>query len=157
MSRVIDVPIQDLPHIDEHGIGIWATDREVWGALLAVLPKVMDNRLGRRYGPLVGVEHPESKGKFGTIGSTLPGFVVSRSVPPAVLALLGEHRYSRYALIMRIEKTATGVTLRAETRADFPGRKGRAYKALVIDTRGHVVMVRRILKTVKKRAERASS
>jgi hypothetical protein len=155
VNGAIDVPIERLPYIDEHAIGVWASDREVWDALLATVPRVMDNRFARRYGPLVGVEHTRAAGEFGTIGSTLPGFVCSRAVAPAVLALLGEHRFSRYALVFRIEKTATGATLRAETRAEFPGMKGRAYKALVIDTRGHVLIVRRILRIVKKRAERA--
>jgi hypothetical protein len=43
----------------------------------------------------------------------------------------------------------------AETRAEFPGVKGRAYRALVIDTRAHVLVVRRLLGTVAGRVERA--
>ena len=127
MSPAIDIPIEGLPYVDEHAIGIWASDREVWDALLAIVPRVMDNRFARGYGPLVGIEHESTNGDFGSIGSTIP------------------------------EKTATGATLRAETRAEFPGVKGRAYKAMVIDTRMHVLLVRRILAAVKKQAERGSA
>jgi hypothetical protein len=153
VAPIIDVPIERLPFVDEHAVGIEATDREVWDALLATLPRVMDTGFARRFASLIGVEHAAAAGDCGTIGSTLPGFVVSRAVPPAVLALLGAHRFSRYALIFRIEKSATGATLRAETRAEFPGKKGRAYKTLVIGTRGHVLAVRRMLGAVKRRAE----
>jgi hypothetical protein len=157
MTPVIDTPIQDLPFVDEHVIGIEATEQRTWDALLETLPRVFDTRLTRPFGSLVGVEHRVRRGELGTIGSTLPGFVVARAIPPAVLALLGQHRFSRYALIFRIEKTSAGVHMRAETRAEFPGAKGRAYRGMVIGTRGHVLVTRRVLSAVKRRAERSSS
>ena len=43
----------------------------------------------------------------------------------------------------RVERTGAGTRLRAETRAEFPGARGRAYRALVIDSRFHVLAVRR--------------
>ena len=153
MAPVIDTPIQDLPFVDEHAIGIEATERQTWDALLATLPSVFDRGYVGRAGWILGVEHRARRGNLGEIGSTLPGFVVARAVPPAVLALLGQHRFSRYALIFRIEKTGAGVRLRAETRAEFPGAKGRVYRGMVIGTRGHVLVTRRILNAVKKRAE----
>jgi hypothetical protein len=77
-------------------------------------------------------------------------------VPPAVLALMGEHRFSRYALIFKITETVTGrVRLGAETRAEFPGRRGHVYRALVIGTRGHVLATRTMLRSVRRAAERA--
>ncbi|MGI8462175.1 MAG: hypothetical protein ACR2OC_11180 [Solirubrobacterales bacterium] len=152
MTNAIDIPIERLPHVDEHVVGIEATFDQVWDALIATLPKSFGGPAGP-IGGLLGVEHREAHGNFGEIGSTLPGFVVSRAVPPAVLALLGEHRFSRYALIFRLEKTGIGTALRAETRAEFPGTKGRVYRALVIGTRGHVLLTRRILGAVRKRAE----
>ena len=154
MIAVIDTPIQDLPFVDEHVIGIEATERETWDALIAILPAVFDKAYAARFGAIVGVEHRGRKGELGEIGSTLPGFVVARAVPPAVLALLGQHRFSRYALIFRIEKTSAGVRLRAETRAEFPGTTGRAYRGMVIGTRAHVLLTRRVLNAVRKRAER---
>jgi hypothetical protein len=71
---------------------------------------------------------------------------------------MGEHRFSRYALVFRIDETPAGpVNLRAETRAEFPGRKGRAYMALVVGTRGHVVATKSILRAVRRRAERSEA
>jgi hypothetical protein len=153
VARVIDMPIERLPYVDEHAIGVHATERETWDALLETMPRVLDTATARRVGSLLGVEHRDPVGEVGTIGSTLPGFVCARAVEPSVLALLGEHRFSRYALIFRVERTSGGTRLRAETRAEFPGGKGRAYRALVIGTRGHVFAVRRILRAVKRRAE----
>jgi hypothetical protein len=132
---------------------VHAGERETWNALLSTLPGILDTARARRFAALLGVEHPEPRGAIGTIGSTLPGFVCARAVEPSVLALLGEHRFSRYALIFRVERTASGTRLRAETRAEFPGTKGRLYRALVIGTRGHVLAVRRMLRAVKRRAE----
>jgi hypothetical protein len=154
MVPVIDTPIEGLPYIDEHAVGIHASERETWEALLETLPRALDSGFARRFGSLLRVEHPEQRGEIGTIGSTLPGFVCSRAVEPSVLALLGQHRFSRYALIFRVERTSGGTRLRAETRAEFPGAQGRVYRALVIGTRGHVLAVRRILRAVKRRAER---
>ena len=155
MTPAIDVPIEQLPYVDEHAIGVNATERETWEALLETMPRVLDSGFSRRFGVLVGVEHGAASGEFGTIGSTLPGFVCSRAVEPSVLALLGQHRFARYALVFRVERTGAGARLRAETRAEFPGARGRVYRALVIGSRGHVLGVRRILGAVKRRAERS--
>jgi hypothetical protein len=155
VTPAIDVPIEQLPYVDEHAVRVNATERETWDALLATLPRSLDTEASRRFASLLGVEHRVASGEPGTIGSTLPGFVCSRAVEPTVLALLGAHRFSRYALIFRVERTAAGTRLRAETRAEFPGAKGRVYRALVIGTRGHVLAVRRILRAVKRRAERS--
>jgi hypothetical protein len=153
----MDVPIERLPFVDEHATGVRATERQTWDALLEALPSAWGTGLARRGASLLGTEHRGTTGQFGRIGSTIPGFVVARAVPPGVLALLGEHRFSRYALIFRIEKTGAGVLLRAETRAEFPGAKGRAYRAMVIRSRGHALAVRRILGLVRRRAEGYSS
>jgi hypothetical protein len=42
--------------------------------------------------------------------------------------------------------------LRAETRAAFPGLAGRGYRALVIVTRGHLLVVLSMLAAVRARA-----
>jgi hypothetical protein len=153
LPSIIDTPIESLPHVDEHSVEIRATEMQAWDALIETLPSLIGGRLARAFGPAWRLEYPEATGDFGAIGSTLPGFVVARSVRPAVLALLGQHRFSRYALVFRIEKTDSGVRLRAETRAEFPGAKGRAYRGAVIGTRGHVFAVRRMLGAIKRRAE----
>ncbi len=106
---------------------------------------------------VLGCSPADASGPLDERGSTVPGFIVVRVVEPAVLALQGEHRFSRYGLIFGLEPTKDENTLlRAESRAEFPGLKGRAYKTLVIGTRGHVLAVNRILRAVRRRAERAA-
>ena len=88
-------------------------------------------------------------------GSTITGFRVTRAVAPDELVLEGEHRFSRYALIFHLEALPHDrCRLRAETRASFPGLRGRAYRALVIGTHGHLVAVKRLLRAVQVGAER---
>jgi hypothetical protein len=155
-EETIAIAIDKLPPVDEHSVEIAADPIRTWEALVGVLPRVFDNRRGRIGAPVLGSAHREAKGEPSVIGSTLPGFVVSRSVRPATLALLGQHRYSRYALVFCIDELGPGRSrLRAETRAEFPGRQGRIYRRLVIGGRGHVAAVKRILEAVRKRAERS--
>jgi hypothetical protein len=89
------------------------------------------------------------------VGATIPGFRVSEARPPSLLELEGEHRFARYALTFHLDELGSDrMRLRAETRAEFPGPHGKVYRGLVIGTRGHVVAVRRMLKAIKRRAER---
>jgi hypothetical protein len=153
-KRAIEVPVDSLPPVDEHGTEIAADPDQVWEALAATLPRTFDTRRSSRFAKLLGDAFTEARGEPTVIGSTVPGFIVSRSIRPSVLALLGEHRFSRYALVFRIDELGTGRSrLRAETRAEFPGVNGRVYRALVIGTRAHVLVVRRILSAVRRRAE----
>ncbi len=116
------------------------------------------NPVGGGVAKALGCTPSGTSGPAGRIGSTIPGFIVTRSVPPAVLALMGQHRYARYALIFRITETPKGpVSLSAETRAEFPGRSGAVYRALVIGTRGHVIAARSALRSVRREAERRRS
>jgi hypothetical protein len=86
---------------------------------------------------------------------TVVGFMVAGADRPGLLCLRGEHRFSRYQLQFTTKPTGDGrTTLQAESRAEFPGTLGRAYRGFVIGTRGHVVAVRRLLRLVKQRAER---
>jgi hypothetical protein len=153
-GRVIDLPIESLPFVDEHSIVIAASADEVWEALVAAAGV---RRLGAPVARALGCEQTERTGTPGSIGSTVPGFVITRAVRPAVLALMGAHRFSRYALVFQISETPLEpVVLTAVTRAEFPGRKGSVYRLAVIGTRGHVLAVEAILRTVRRRAERAA-
>jgi hypothetical protein len=153
--ELIDVPIESLPYVDSHSVSIAAPADVVWRSLLDVVCGIT---AGRAKGPVtrvLGCAQTEHRGEPGRIGSTIPGFIVTRAVPPAVLALMGEHRFSRYALVFRIDETLAGpVNLSAETRAEFPHKRGSAYRALVIGTRGHVVATKSILRAVRRRAEK---
>jgi hypothetical protein len=157
VQRAIDFPLEDLPQIDEHGLLVLAPREAVWDALLATVPKAFSRRASTRVARALGCVETEHSGDPGRIGSTIPGFVVARVVQPAVYALEGQHRYARYGLIFSLEPTKDERTLlRAETRADFPGLKGGVYRTLVIGTRGHVAVVKRLLGAAKRRAEKAS-
>jgi hypothetical protein len=102
---------------------------------------------------LLGVHPGTRSGNPLLAGSTLPGFTVIRAEPGKELALQGHHRFSSYALIFRFVAGEHHTTLSAETRAAFPGVSGRVYRSLVIGTRGHVLVVRSILRATRKRAD----
>ena len=154
-ERLIDVPLESLPFVDEHFIEISAPPDIVWDSLLVQVAGVAQGRTGGRFARRLGCRHTEARGEVGDIGSTVPGFVVTRSIRPAVLAMMGQHRYSRYALVFRIMEKPSGIVLlSAQTRTEFPGAQGRVYRTLVIGTRGHVLVTRSILRSIRKRAER---
>ncbi len=132
-----------------------ASPERVWEALVETAGDTGGLSLGPVAARALGCVADTTSGPPGRIGSTIPGFIVARSIAPAVLALMGEHRFSRYALIFYAAETAAGpVRLSAETRAEFPGAKGKLYRTLVIGSRGHMLATRAILRNVRKRAER---
>jgi hypothetical protein len=146
-----------LPYVDELPIEISAGREATWAALLRVVEGSFES--ARRRGParLLGCEDTELSGPRPLArGSTFPGFHVEAAEPGAELALAGRHRFSTYGLIFRLEDAGPGRTrLVAETRAAFPGLEGSVYRALVIGTRMHVLVTRRLLTAIKRRAERS--
>ena len=144
-----------LPHVDEHSIEIGASPGATWESLLRVVESTLSSGGSPRLARLLGCEDSTAGGPRPlAASSTLPGFHVLEATAPSELALAGSHRFSNYALIFRLDLGEGRVRLRAETRAEFPGLKGSAYRALVIGTRIHVLVVRRILDATKRRAER---
>lgn len=143
-----------LPHIDEHRVEIEAPPAAAWSALLRVLDGSFDSASTSKFARLLGCADTAASGPRPlTDGSTVPGFHVEAAKHNSELALRGRHRFSDYALIFRLDELNGDCTrLRAETRAVFPGLRGAAYKALVIGTRGHVLVTRRLLNAVKRRA-----
>jgi hypothetical protein len=122
----MDAGAAQLPHVDEHATEVAADPATTWEAVVRV-------------------------------GEALPsrGFRVATRIPERELGLRGHHPFSRYALIFRLDDLGEGRTrVRAETRAVFPGLHGRVYRGLVIGTRMHVLVTRRLLKAIKRRAER---
>ena len=155
-ERLIDLPLESLPFIDEHSTLVGAPAEPTWEALTATVRDAEGARLRRAFARGLDCLPLEASGEIPRIGATIPGFIVTRSVRPAVLALMGEHRFSRYALVFTITERLgeESVYLAAQTRAEFPGRKGRRYRRLVIGTRGHVVATKTILRSIRRRAER---
>jgi hypothetical protein len=147
---------QRLPHVDEHSVAVEAGREATWEALLRVAEGTVSGAAAPRYARLVGCADTTASGPRPlAAGSTVPGFHVEAMTEPSELALAGSHRFSNYALIFRLDELEGGGTrVRAETRAEFPGAKGAAYRGLVIGTRMHVLATRRILAATKRRAER---
>lgn len=151
------IGLERLPHIDEHSVEIAAGPEATWEALLRVAEGSFGSTATGRVARLLGCADVDTSGPRPlAAGSAFPGFHVEQADRQAELALAGSHRFSDYALIFRLEELDGGHTrLRAETRAVFPGLTGRTYRALVIGTRGHVLVTRRLLGAAKQRAERA--
>ncbi|HZI92076.1 MAG TPA: hypothetical protein VFD31_10690 [Thermoleophilaceae bacterium] len=143
-----------LPFIDEHALAVDAPRERVWQALLEVTPAGLEGRGPATFARLLGCEPATSSGPRPIdVGSTIPGFAVTEAQRGSRLVLSGRHRFSCYELVFTLREDArSGTRLGAETWAVFPGIHGRAYRAAVIGTRGHVVMVRRMLAAVARRA-----
>jgi len=151
----VTLPSTDLPHVDEHSIEIGANAEAAWDAVLTVVEGSFAPAAAARGARLLGCADLVASGPRPlAAGSSFPGFHVESAAPPHELALRGRHRFSDYALTFRLEGEGSRTTVRAETRATFPGLKGRVYRALVIGTGGHVVITRRLLNAIRRRAER---
>lgn len=118
--------MERLSYIDEHARSVDANRDRVWTALLKVICK-----------------DPADP-------STVPaGFVLDAATAPARLALKGRHWFSKYALIFELDDEGANRTrIRAKTLANFPGPHGKIYRALVIGTGGHKIVVRRMLRQI---------
>jgi hypothetical protein len=148
-----------LPHVDEHSTEVAAGSTAAWEALLHVVEGSFDSAATARVARLLGCADVTASGPRPlAAGSAFPGFHVEASEPARELALAGRHRFSDYALIFRLEEDGEGTTrLRAETRAAFPGLKGSVYRTLVIGTRAHVLVTRRLLAAIRRGAERPAA
>ncbi len=115
--------MERLHYIDEHAIDVAAGRARTWDALQRVVCKGSDS-------PPVG-------------------FSLESAVAPERLALRGRHWFSIYALVFELDETGPDRTrLRAKSWADFPGLHGKIYRALVIGTGGHRVVVRGLLRRI---------
>ena len=134
------VAADELPFVDEHRITIPAPRDHVWSALR----RQVDSSLGVGGGSLV-------TRLLGT--EPRAGFEIDREVPGQQLSMAGRHRFSVYRLVFDLADIADeGTQLSARTYAEFPGRRGRAYRALVIGTGLHVVATKQILRSIRRRA-----
>ena len=127
-----------LPHIDDHEVVVEAPPAVVYRALRSYV-QTIGTSAGHPLARLLGTDPPS-------------GFAVVEEVPDRLVRLAGQHRFSRYQLVFDLRPTATGTVLRARTYAMFPGVPGRAYRAAVIGSRGHVLATRRLLCGIRRRA-----
>ncbi len=125
----------DLPFIDRISIEIDAPAATAWSALVDSVAKVSRPKASL------------------SVGATLPGFSVVRLSEPTDLGLAGSHFFARYTLDAEISAiNDRRCRLSATTHAAFPGLKGTLYRALVIGSGGHVVVVNQLLRIIKRRA-----
>jgi hypothetical protein len=133
-----------LPYVDEHTVTVAAPRDRVWGELLRYVNESL----------ATSRDHPLAR----VLGaSPRSGFRVTGAEAGERLALAGRHRFSRYALVFALDEQSAGVTLlRATTHAAFPGLHGTLYRTLVVGTRVHALVTRRMLETVRKASEGAT-
>ncbi|MFC9437910.1 hypothetical protein [Nocardia sp. NPDC057030] len=118
--------MERLSYIDEHARSIDANRDRAWTALLKVICK-----------------DPADP-------ATVPaGFVLDEAQAPARLALKGRHWFSVYALVFELDDEGANRTrVRAKSWGNFPGPHGKIYRALVIGSGGHKIVVRRLLRQI---------
>lgn len=147
--------MERLPYIDEHSTTVGGAPERVWAALIATWRAHARGFPGALAG-LWGLTPAQVAGDWKAnprAGDCVPGFSVVTSQAPRILELRGRHRFSRYALTFEIAPAAEGgCRLSARSWAEFPGLAGRAYRALVIGSGGHRLMVRRLLRGIAARS-----
>ena len=143
-----------LPYIDSHAIEVAAPPEATWEATVAVAASSFRGSGRALFARAIGADPSEPGGEPGGVGSTIVGFTVTEANAPQSLVLEGRHHFSRYRLTFEIQPHGRGSAVAAVTHAEFPGLKGRAYRALIIGTGLHVVVTNRMLRAVKDRAER---
>ncbi len=142
--------MEDLPYIDEHAVRTTASPVFLWIALIDSLANVPAGGAMLLYARAVGCDPARRSPEFaGRVGDTIPGFRVVESEPDRRLALAGQHRFARYQLNFEIGDGE----LSAKTYGEFPGLRGRLYRAAVIGTGGHRLITRGMLRKIARRAE----
>ena len=145
-----------LPFIDEFDVMIQASAPAVYEALTRHLQRAFGMRGARVVAGLLGCAHRGATYALPpVVGQETSGFVVVEVKEPYRLALEGRHRFASYRLSFGVDPLAEDRThLIARTHAHFLGFHGRIYRALVIGSGGHEIVVRRMLAAVSARAER---
>ena len=146
------MPADELPFIDEHAIDVARPAEVTWDAVVETFGRRLDGRAVALGATLLGCEPAGKSSLDGSMGSTVPGFRVTASERPDLLVLQGRHRFSRYAIVVRVDSTPTGSRCRLESRGEFPGPLGRLYRLAVIRSGGQVLAVRSQLRSVRSTA-----
>lgn len=148
--------MEPLPEIDDLGRLVAASPDRTWRELVAVLAgsgRPLPGALVRAW----GFDPPGRRGDWPhpVPGDTIPGFVVAEADAPRLLTLRGRHRFARYELRFALRPAGVDrAELQVRTSATFPGLLGRTYRAFVIGSGAHVLVMRGLLARVARRAER---
>ena len=135
--------VDELPYIDEQVVRVDAPRPPVWAALQRYTTSLLRNA---ERNPLLVLLGPQPRA----------GFAVAESVEPRRIILVGRHRFSRYRLAFELSDAPGGGTvIHARSYAAFPGLHGRAYRALVVGTRLHVMATRYMLRAIRAAALQA--
>ena len=135
--------MEPLPYVDDHTLVVDAPTEAVFDAARARFEAPLRG-VAARYARLVGVHGDRA-------------FEVERAERPALLSLAGRHRFSRYRLTFTLRTVGPGHTeLTASTHAAFPGVGGRLYKAAVIDSRAHALIMKALLRRIAASARPAA-
>jgi hypothetical protein len=140
-----------LPFVDEHRVLVDAPADAVWRVLAHHSPR--RRPAAEAFARVLGAEPGRTSGEPFAPGSTIPGFRVAETDPGRRLRLAGRHRFSRYVLEFTVAEGPDGTTLSARTLAEFPGVRGRTYRRVVIGSGAHRVVVDRMLRGVRRRAQ----
>jgi hypothetical protein len=126
-----------LPLLDEHSATIQASRSAVWPAV-------------RRYAHgLARSDHAVLDRVLGT--EPRSGFELAEEVEGQRVVLTGRHRFARYRLVFQLNAESSSATkVSVLSFAAFPGIRGRIYRGLLMGTRGHVLAVRRMLRTIQR-------
>jgi hypothetical protein len=127
-----------LPHLDDHEVWIGAPAEAVFPTVREYVDGLLARVAGGPLPRLLGLD-------------PRPGFAILDEVPGRLLRLGGRHRFSRYHLVFELDPDRGGTLLRARSYAEFPGLPGRAYRAAVVGTRGHVLATRHMLRSIRRR------
>lgn len=145
----------ELPFIDRHSVEVAADLDATWKALGTVLSQSLGSRNSSMAARALGCVDTAGPGSQPlSEGSRIPGFRVTAFESPSEMTISGSHYFSSYELTFHLSPTGTGDTeLTVDTRAAFPGPRGSLYRGLVIGTRAHVLVIRRLLESIKREAE----
>ncbi|OBC12956.1 hypothetical protein A5784_31825 [Mycobacterium sp. 852013-50091_SCH5140682] len=123
--------MERLPYIDEHATTIDADAATTWEAVLSVL-----------CGDPADPHAPR-------------GFRIGECRAPERLVLAGRHPFASYEWVFELDALAPNRTrVRSQTWAAFPHVRGKIYRALVIGSGGHRIVVRWTLKRIADEARR---
>jgi hypothetical protein len=148
---------RELPFIDELETVVAAPAAAVYLAVARRLARGLEGPGPRAFSALLKCAH---RGASYTVppteGQETNGFVVARADEPRVLVLEGEHRFATYRLSFFVDPLTEGRSrLRARTDAVFPGFSGAVYRALVIGSSAHEMLVKRMLAAISRQAIRS--
>lgn len=151
--------MERLPYIDAYGVEVPAGVDATWRPLVREARGALGSTGERWVGRALGVRPAGAAGTWSPdveLGSALPGFAVDRVRRAELLSLRGGHRLSRYRLDFELVAADEGRSqLWARTWAEFPGPLGAAYRAMVIGSGGHRLVVRRMLRRIARAAQEA--